>query len=71
MTAKPAEPTPDPVSARSREAGREPSREPSREPGREAAPLLPDRPRDETPEAWGEPPDDNLDRLLDERPPHW
>jgi hypothetical protein len=59
MTAKPAEPTPDPTPG------------PSRRPGREPAPLLPDRTRDETPEAWGEPHDDNLDRLLDERPPHW
>ena len=33
--------------------------------------ILPDRTRDDTDEGWGELPQDNDERLLANRPPHW
>jgi hypothetical protein len=35
------------------------------------APVLPDQTRDDTDSGWGERTDDNDDRLLADRPPHW
>jgi hypothetical protein len=37
----------------------------------ERAAVLPEQTRDDTHAGWGERPDSNDDRLLDERPPHW
>ncbi|GAA1777196.1 MULTISPECIES: hypothetical protein [Streptomonospora] len=33
--------------------------------------ILPDTTRDEYGPGWGDERDDNTDRLLEERPPHW
>lgn len=33
--------------------------------------ILPDQTRDDTDEGWGELPQDNDERLLANRPPHW
>ncbi|MFD0775023.1 hypothetical protein ACFQZ2_13880 [Streptomonospora algeriensis] len=33
--------------------------------------ILPDTTRDEHGPGWGDGPDDNTERLLEERPPHW
>jgi hypothetical protein len=37
----------------------------------EEAVILPDQTRDDTGRGWGERDDDNDDRLLEDRPPHW
>jgi hypothetical protein len=34
-------------------------------------PVLPDQTRDDTARGWGERDEDNDERLLAERPPHW
>jgi len=33
--------------------------------------ILPDTTRDEYGPGWGDEPDDNTARLLEDRPPHW
>ncbi|GIF24351.1 hypothetical protein BJ973_007829 [Actinoplanes tereljensis] len=37
----------------------------------EEAAILPDQTRDDTGVGWGERSDDNDERLLEDRPPHW
>ncbi|WP_202637998.1 hypothetical protein [Bailinhaonella thermotolerans] len=34
-------------------------------------PVLPDQTLDDTDAGWGEHAQDNLERLLEDRPPHW
>ena len=37
----------------------------------EERPPLPEQTRDDTDEGWGERPDSNDERLIEDRPPHW
>lgn len=37
----------------------------------EDPPIIPDQTSDDTPQGWGESPQQNDRRLLEDRPPHW